>query len=411
MTQVNPFDTVKLQLKKAAEIAELNSDKIEKLLAIDRFIEVSIPVAMKDGTQKIFQGFRSQHNNARGPYKGGIRFHQDVSVDEVKALSVWMTFKNAVVNVPFGGGKGGVIVNPKELSEMELEALSRGYMKLMHNNIGPELDIPAPDVNTNSEIMGFMRDEFEKITGTDAPAVITGKSLTSGGSHGRAEATGYGGGYILRELLNEGVLDQSVETDKTIAIQGFGNVAMYLAEYAVSLGFKVVAISDSRGAVFSESGIDVAAAKLHKKLNGALSGLTGATDITNEALLELEVGVLAPSALENVLTESNANKVRAKVVLEMANGPTTPEADSILNRRGIIVVPDILANSGGVCVSYFEWYQNMYAEMWSKEDVLARLDEYMVKALRGVVFVQREFKTNMRNAAYIVAARRVMEHM
>ncbi len=405
----NPFESAKKQLQQAADVAQLDPNKVEQLKNPDRYIEVSIPVMMDDGaTMRIFRGFRSQHNNARGPYKGGIRYHQDVNLDEVRALSFWMSFKNAVVNVPFGGGKGGIIVNPKELSEGELERLSRGYMKQMFRNFGPLVDVPAPDVNTTGQIMGWMRDEFEKLTGTTAPGVITGKAIEDGGSQGRTEATGFGGGYVLREALAAGLVPGD---RKTIAIQGFGNVATYLAEYVKEHGFKVVALSDSKGGIYNENGIDLQAAEAHKKGTRALKGLAGTKEITNEDLLELDVDVLVPAALENVLTADNAGKIKAKFILEMANGPTTPEADEIFAQNGVTVVPDILANSGGVCVSYFEWYQNQNNESWSKEDVLKKLDEHMVAAFKAVRDAQEKHSTTMRTAAYIVAGERIIEKM
>jgi glutamate dehydrogenase/leucine dehydrogenase len=404
----NPFESAQAQLREAEEIANFDTDKISRLMEPDRYTEVSIPVRMDNGTQKIFTGFRSQHNNARGPYKGGIRYHQQVSLDEVKALSFWMSFKNAVVNVPFGGGKGGIIVNPKKLSAGELERLSRGYIQKMYRLFGPEFDVPAPDVNTNGQIMGWFLDEYEKLTGTKAPATFTGKSLENGGSEGRTEATGYGGGYIVREALTAGIIPAD---KKTIAIQGFGNVATYLAESVAHLGFTIVALSDSKGGVYNPAGIDLLEAETHKKATGALKDLAGTENITNEALLELDVAVLVPAALENVLTAENAEQIKAHLILEMANGPTTPEADIVFHRKGIAVIPDILANSGGVCVSYFEWYQNMHSEKWTKEDVLKKLDEHMVKAFADVVAKKDEHKTTYRNAAYVVAAQRIIDAM
>lgn len=404
----NPFESAKQQLQTAADVASLDANKIEQLMNPDRYIEVSIPVEMDDGSQKIFEGFRSQHNNTRGPYKGGIRYHQDVNLDEVRALSFWMTFKNAVIDVPFGGGKGGIIVNPKELSETELEKLSRGYMQKMVRNFGPQIDVPAPDVNTNGTIMGWMRNEYENLTGTIAPAVITGKAVLDGGSEGRTEATGYGGGYVLREALKAGLVTGD---RKTIAIQGFGNVATYLAEYVKEHGFKVVALSDSKGGVYNEAGIDLAVAEEHKKSTKALKGLASTSEISNEELLELDVDVLVPAALENVLTKDNAEKIKANFILEMANGPTTPEADEIFAKNGVVVVPDILANSGGVCVSYYEWYQNMHNEKWAKEDVLAKLDTQISKAFADVVATSKQYNTSLRTAAYIVAAQRIIQDM
>ncbi|MEZ4180047.1 MAG: Glu/Leu/Phe/Val dehydrogenase [Candidatus Doudnabacteria bacterium] len=405
--QNNPFLSALAQLESAAQTANLDTNIIDRLKHPDRYVEISIPVMMDDGNQKIFTGFRSQHNDARGPYKGGIRYHQDVNLDEVRALSFWMTFKNAVVDVPFGGGKGGIIVNPKELSEAELEQLSRGYMQKMFRILGPEVDVPAPDVNTNGQIMGWMRDEYEKLTGAQAPGVITGKAIEDGGSEGRTEATGYGGGYILEKAVADGL----VLGDKTIAIQGFGNVSQYLAEYAIQIGFKVVALSDSRGGIYNADGIDLEQALEHKQQTGQLSGLVDSQNISNEELLELDVSVLAPAALENVLTQENADKVQAKFILEMANGPTTPEADKIFADKGVVVVPDILANSGGVTVSYYEWYQNQNNEQWEKSEVLQKLRDQMIKAYQGVKESQEKYSTTWRTAAYIVAAQRLIEKM
>jgi glutamate dehydrogenase len=320
-----------------------------------------------------------------------------------------MTFKNAVVGVPFGGGKGGIILNPKELSEAELERVSRSFIQKIYRLIGPELDVPAPDVNTNGQIMGWMLDEYEKLTGVKAPATFTGKTIEQGGSQGRTEATGFGGGFVLREYLH-GSHNQQQDI-KTVAIQGFGNVATYFAESVKDLGLKVVALSDSRGGIFNPDGIDIAQAESHKKQTGSLSGLEGTKSISNDELLELEVDVLVPAALENVITDQNAGKIRAKIILEMANGPTTPEADSILLSKNIVVIPDILANSGGVATSYFEWKQNMDKASWSKEDVLEKLEGYMVKASNDVFEIQKKYSTTLRNSAYILATERIIEAM
>ncbi len=404
--KINPFENAIAQLEKAQKIAKLSPDFVKQMKSPDRYIEVSIPVMMDSGEIKIFEGFRSQHNNARGPYKGGIRFHPMVDLDEVKALSFWMTFKTAVVNVPFGGGKGGVIIDPKTLSENEIEKVSRGYVQKMYPIFGPEMDVPAPDVNTGEKIMGYMLDEYEKIIGKKAPATFTGKSVHNGGSEGRTEATGFGGGVILREAMNAGLVNLS---EKTVAIQGFGNVATYFAESAVSQGLKVVALSDSRGGIFNKEGIDLAQAQAHKKMTGALSGLANTKDISNEELLELQVDILVPSALENVLTAQNAGRVKAKLIVEMANGPTAPEADEIFEKNGVIVIPDILANSGGVATSYFEWYQNMHGEKWSREDVLKKLDDLMVSAFKDVMVAKNKYSSSFRNAAYVVAAERIQK--
>ena len=406
---INPFETAKDQLQQAAEIAKLDKNKVEQLLHPDRYVEVSIPVMMDNGEQKTFTGFRSQHNNARGPYKGGIRYHQQVSLDEVRALSFWMSFKNAVVNVPFGGGKGGVIVNPKELSEGELERLSRGYVKKMYLLFGPELDVPAPDVNTTGQIMGWMLDEFEKLTGKKAPATFTGKSLDNGGSQGRTEATGFGGVYVFTEALKAKAA--KVSEGGSVAIQGFGIVASYFARAAKNLGFKVVALSDSKGGIYNADGLDIEKVEAHKKSAGMLKGFKGAKDIPNEQLLELECDVLVPAALENVLTGDNADKIKAKLIIEMANGPTTKEADAVFAKKNIIVIPDILANSGGVATSYYEWYQNMHKESWSKDQVLKKLETQMIQAFADVFKVRNKYKTSFRNAAYILAAKRIIEKM
>jgi glutamate dehydrogenase/leucine dehydrogenase len=406
---INPFETAKAQLQQAAEIAKLDKDKVEQLKHPDRYTEVSIPVKMDSGEQKIFTGFRSQHNNARGPYKGGIRYHQQVNLDEVRALSFWMSFKNAVVNVPFGGGKGGIIVNPKELSAAELERLSRGYIKKLYMLFGSQLDVPAPDVNTNGQIMGWMLDEFEKITGMKAPAAFTGKSLDNGGSQGREEATGFGGVYVFKEALKAKL--GGVPEGGKVAIQGFGNVATFFADAAGHLGFKIIALSDSKGGIYNADGIDLKAAHKHKKDTGALKGLAGCKNISNEELLELDCDVLVPAALENVLTGDNADKVRAKLIVEMANGPTTPEADKIFAKKNIVVIPDILANSGGVCTSYFEWYQNMEHVTWSKEQVLEKLEKQMIAAFADVYDRQKKYNTTFRIGAYILASQRIISAM
>jgi glutamate dehydrogenase/leucine dehydrogenase len=405
----NPFESAKKQLAEAARIANLDKNKIEQLMHPDRYTEISIPVKMDSGEQKIFTGFRSQHNNSRGPYKGGIRYHQDVNLDEVRALSFWMSFKNAVVNVPFGGGKGGIIINPKELSEAELERLSRGYMAKLYRIFGPEFDVPAPDVHTNGQIMTWMADEYKKLTNDPHYlAVITGKPVENGGSEGRTEATGFGGAAILREAISSELADTS---SGTIAIQGFGNVATYFAEAANKLGMKVVAVSDSKGGIHNALGLDIAAVEKHKAETGSVKDFANGENITNEALLELDVSVLVPAALENVLTEANASNIKARLIIEMANGPTTPEADAIFAEKNIVVIPDILANSGGVATSYFEWYQNMHNEKWSKAQVLEKLDSQMVQAWKDVLAKKHEHDTTFRNAAYILAANRIIEKM
>ena len=405
----NPFETAKSQLEDAAKLANLDKDKVEQLRHPDRYVEASIPVKMDNGSLRIFTGFRSQHNNARGPYKGGIRYHQDVSLDEVRALSFWMSFKNAVVNVPFGGGKGGIIVNPKELSSSELEKLSRGYVQKMFPIFGPEFDVPAPDVNTNGQIMGWMLDEYQKITGNKSKATFTGKSLDNGGSEGREEATGFGGVYVFEEVVKSKVVD--LPAGSKVAIQGFGNVATFFAQAAEKLGYKIVALSDSKGGIYNADGLNLMEVAAHKKVTGALKDFGGAKNISNEQLLEIETDVLVPAALENVLTGQNADKIKARLIVEMANGPTTPEADAVFTKKNIIVIPDILANSGGVCTSYFEWYQNMHDEKWSKEQVLEKLSKQIKQAFADTLAARNKYNTTFRNAAYVLAAERIISSM
>jgi glutamate dehydrogenase (NAD(P)+) len=408
MSQINPFESAKIQLQKAAHIANFDQKYIERLSVPDRFVEVNIPVIMDDGQQKIFKGFRSQHNNSRGPYKGGTRYFKQVNLDEILALSFWMTFKNAVVNIPFGGGKGGIIFDPKKVSTTELERITRAYVRKIFHIIGPKIDSPGPDVGVSSQVMDWMMDEYNLVTGLKQEAVVTGKSLSSGGSAGREEATGFGGGVVLREVLSKNLIQAQA---KTLAIQGFGNVGTFLAKSVEDLGWKIVAISDSKGGVFNPAGIDVAAAFAHKKQTGSLHDLSGSKNISNGELLELDVDVLVPAALENVLTAENADKIRAKMIFEMANGPTTPKADEIFNQKKKIVIPDILANSGGVAASYFEWYQNMHGEKWTVDEVLKKLHNQMSQAFKDVFATQQKYQTSFRNAAYILALERIINVM
>jgi glutamate dehydrogenase/leucine dehydrogenase len=394
-------------LEEAAQIAGFDKNAIEQLKVPHRYVEVSIPVIMDNGQQKIFTGFRSQHNNNRGPYKGGIRYHQDVNLDEVRALSFWMSFKNAVVNVPFGGGKGGIIVNPKELSEAELEKLSRGYVQKMYPVLGPEFDVPAPDVNTNGQIMTWMTEEYQKLTGSKSLATFTGKPLGKGGSQGREEATGFGGYWVFEAAVKDKIVD--LPAGATMAIQGFGNVATFFAKKAFADGYKILALSDSKGGIYNSEGLDLDKVFEHKKSAGALKDFAGAKNISNEELLELDVQVLVPAALENVLSDKNAAKIKAKLIVEMANGPTTPEADAVFAKNGVVVIPDILANSGGVCTSYYEWYQNMHNESWEKGQVFEKLQKQIVQAFKDVLDAKNKHKTTFRNAAYILATQRIMD--
>lgn len=405
---MNPFENVKKQLDLAASIAKFDPNFIERLKFTDRYAEVNIPIILDSGEQKIFTGFRSQHNNARGPYKGGTRYFEQVNLDEIRALSFLMTFKNAVVNIPFGGGKGGIIFDPKKVSKAELERITRGYVERIFHLIGPEIDCLGPDVGAGSEIMDWIMDEYSRLSGKKQLAVSTGKTLPNGGSNGREEATGFGGGVTLREVLSKNLISSE---RKTIAIQGFGNVGKHLAEAVRELGWKIVALSDSKGGVYNASGIDLAAAEAYKKKTGALRGLPDSKDVSNEELLELDVDVLVPAALENVFTALNAPKIKAKMIFEMANGPTTPEADEIFNKNNKIVIPDILANSGGVATSYFEWYQNIHNEKWTTEQVLDKLHKQMLQAFADVYSIRQKYKTTFRNAAYILALERIKEKM
>ncbi|SFE22453.1 glutamate dehydrogenase (NAD) [Thermoanaerobacter thermohydrosulfuricus] len=353
---LNPLIIAQKQIKNACDLLGLEESVYELLKEPMRILEVSIPVQMDDGTVKVFKGYRSQHNDALGPTKGGIRFHPDVTLDEVKALSMWMTFKCGVVGLPYGGAKGGVVVNPKELSNDELQRLSRGYIRAIVSIIGPNKDIPAPDVNTNMQIMAWMVDEYNKIIGYNSPAVITGKPLIYGGSKGRTAATGYGVALMAREAVKRLQMDFK---NCTSAVQGFGNVGSYTALNLHRLGAKIVAVSDVYGGIYNKDGIDVEKLVEHVNKTGTVCNFEGTTSITNEELLTMNVDILALAALENQITSANAPDVKAKIICEGANGPTTPEADKILAEKGVFVVPDILANSGGVIVSYFEWVQNL----------------------------------------------------
>ncbi|MBT4153496.1 MAG: Glu/Leu/Phe/Val dehydrogenase [Candidatus Magasanikbacteria bacterium] len=396
------------QLDKAAAVMKLDPNMHETLRYPNRVVHVNIPVTMDDGSVKVFQGFRSQFNNALGVYKGGIRYHWNVSEDEVKALSFWMMVKCAAVNIPMGGGKGGVIVNPKELSEGEIERLSRGYVQGVWRNIGSDKDVPAPDVYTTPQIMGWMRDEYEKLVGHEDPGVITGKSIENGGSEARSYSTAQGGVYCTIELAKKLGL-QPEET--TVAVQGFGNAGSHMAKILSGLGYKIVAVTDSKGGAMNREGLDVAAVEAHKAETRSVSGAPGTEAISNDEILHLDVDILVPAALENVITAENAAGVQAKAVVELANGPTTPEADEILKEKGIVVVPDVLANAGGVTVSYFEWDQNVKGEHWSEEDVLTKLEKIMVSAFTEIWETKEQHSIDMRTAAFVKAIERVSEAM
>lgn len=403
MAKMNAFKSAMQQLNNAAQAAALDPETVALLKQPTRILSVSIPVRMDNGQIQVFQGFRVQYNDARGPFKGGLRFHPQVDMDEVKALSFWMAIKNAVVGVPYGGGKGGIAVDPKKLSKPELERLSRKFIDLIYKDIGPQTDVPAPDVNTNPEIMGWMVDEYAKLTGSWQPAVITGKPLSMGGSEGREEATGFGGVEILKHAAKSLKLKKGA----SVAIQGFGNVGSFFGLLASEAGFKIVAVSDSKGAIYQPKGLDVKAVEAYKEEHGTLKGFPGTIDITNEKLLELPVDVLVPAALENQIHQGNAKKIKAKLIIEMANGPTSSEADPILHKKGVWVIPDVLANSGGVATSYLEWTQNLSGFYWSKGEVLKKLTAYMAEAWKNVLAERESHKTDFRNAAFILALTRI----
>jgi len=396
------FENYLAELEKTAKLIKLDSEVLEVLKKPQRIIIVNLPVKMDSGKTKIFTGYRVQFNNARGPYKGGIRFHPNVNLDEVQALAAWMALKCAVADIPMGGGKGGITLNPKELSREELKRISKAYIKALHENIGPDVDVPAPDVYTDSEIMDWMREEYEKHHGP-SPAVITGKPLEKQGSQGREEATGRGGLFVLEEAVKALGLK-----DARIAVQGFGNVGYIFAKLAYEAGFKIIAVSDSKGGIYAEEGIIPDDAMKWKTEKGSVVGFKG-KKISNEELLELDVDVLVPAALENVITEENAGKIKAKLILEMANGPVSNKADETLHKRGILVIPDILANAGGVTVSYFEWLQNKENKHWSEEEVNKKLKEKMVRAFKDVYAQYKKHKCELRTAAYIVALQRLGE--
>ncbi len=399
----NPFENGMEQLDKVAKLRNFNPEFMARMRVPDRDIRFSIPVSMDDGSLRIFEGYRVEYNNALGPYKGGIRYHQDTEINEVKALAFWMVLKCAVAGIPMGGGKGGVTVNPRELSEGELERLSRGWARRLSDIIGPYKDVPAPDVNTTPQMMAWIADEYAQITGDTTGAVITGKPLDKGGSEGRGTATAQGGFYVFEALKNELKLPEVC----SVAIQGFGNAGSYAAEIWSRAGHKVVAVSDSKGGIYNSEGLDIAKVSVHKKTTGALANFEGATNISNEELLETLCDVLIPAAFENQITDKNADKIKAKVVLELANGPTTPEADEILFKKGIAVIPDILANSGGVTVSYFEWDQNLKGEHWSEDEVFAKLQPILADSSNQILEKAKASNTDLRRGAFILALERI----
>lgn len=408
MPERNPYQMALEQLDKCAKIMNLDPNIHEVLKYPKRVLCVYVPVKMDNGKIKVFTGFRSQHNDALGPFKGGIRYHPNVTMEEVMALSIWMTWKCAVAGLPYGGAKGGVVCNPKEMSVGEIERLSRGYFRAISSIVGPEMDIPAGDVNTSGREMAWFMDEYSKVKGYNVPGTVTGKPLIIGGSEGRVEATGMGVAISGREAAKK----LGINLKKaTVVVQGFGNVGYYSAYFMEKLGCKIVGISDSRGGIYSNKGLSVEQVRRFKEKTGSVVGYPDAEDMTNEQLIEQECDILIPAALENQITEKNADKIKARLILEGANGPTTPEADEILFKRGIVVVPDVLANSGGVSTSYFEWVQNLQNYYWSREEVIEKLDKLLVKAFNNVYETYKKYGTDMRMAAYICAINRVAEAM
>ena len=407
------FDDAIGNLDMAAEYVSVEPEVIERLKHPKCALEMNIPVRMDDGSLQIFRGFRVRHNDSRGPTKGGIRFHPNVSLDEVKTLAFWMTVKCAVVGIPLGGGKGGVIVDPKQLSRMEVERLSRGYIRQAVDFIGPHTDIPAPDVYTNPMIMGWMMDEYSKLQRQHSPAVITGKPVSMGGSLGRDDATARGGYFCVKELE---AMKHWEPKNITVAVQGFGNAGQHIASLLHADGYKVVAVSDSQGGIHSKEGFDVPSliyAKLDTKkvkavyCEGSVCEAVPAEHITNEELLELDVDILIPAALENVITDKNASAIKAKYILELANGPVTGHADTILQKNDVVVIPDILANAGGVTVSYFEWVQNKNGLYWGLDEVHQRLHAIMTREFKCVYSIMQEHGISMRTAAYVHALSRL----
>jgi glutamate dehydrogenase (NAD(P)+) len=405
--RLNPFEIAQRQLDEAAEVLKLEPGIHALLREPLRELHVTLPVKMDDGSVKVFKGFRIQYNDARGPTKGGIRFHPAETIDTVRALAAWMTWKTAVVDIPLGGGKGGIICNPKEMSPAELERLSRAYIRQVGRILGEEVDIPAPDVYTNPQIMAWMMDEYSVIRGYNVPGVITGKPIPLGGSAGRGDATARGGMFCTREAGK--VLGIELK-GATTAIQGYGNAGQFAHLLGEELlGLKVVAVSDSRGGILNPDGLKAKAMIEHKNSTGAAKGFPGAKEITNEELLELDVTVLVPAALENQIGDWNAADIKAKIIAELANGPTTPEADEILYKNGVYVIPDFLCNAGGVTVSYFEQVQNAYDYYWDEETVHKRLDQKMTAAFHAVHEMAQQHKVHNRLAAYLVAVNRVAE--
>ncbi|HYM84119.1 MAG TPA: Glu/Leu/Phe/Val dehydrogenase [Candidatus Dormibacteraeota bacterium] len=403
---INPWQVAQQQFDLAADRLNLDPGLRRVLREPRRELTVHFPVKMDDGTVEVFTGFRVQHNLGRGPAKGGIRYHQDVSIDEVKALAMWMTWKCAVVGIPYGGGKGGVIVDPKKLSKKELESLSRRFFTEIEVLIGPERDIPAPDVNTTPQVMAWIMDTYSMHQGYTVPGVVTGKPISLGGSEGRNEATARGAVFTVVEAARHIGLDL---TRSTVVVQGFGNAGSIAAQLMIDEGAKVLAVSDSTGGIHDPRGLDIGRVIAWKKEHGTVQGFPGSRDITNAEVLEIPCDVLIPAALENQITARNAGNIKARIVAEAANGPTTPDADEILYANGVFMIPDILCNAGGVTVSYFEWVQDLNWDHWNETTVNAKLKEIMVRSFGETLTIAQREKVNMRTAAYLLAVQRVAD--
>ena len=404
---INPYEVALTQLDEVSSMIGLDNGIHQFLAQPKRVLTISIPVKMDDGSIKVFTGFRSQHNDALGPFKGGIRYHPQVTIDEVKALSMWMTWKCAIANIPFGGGKGGIICDPKNMSEGELERMTRRYAYGISDIIGPYKDIPAPDVYTSGREMAWIMDTFSVIKGNYIqPEVITGKPIQIGGSLGRNEATGRGLAITVREAAKKLNIDMK---NAKVVVQGFGNAGQFSAQLVQEQGATIIAASDSKGCMINKNGIDINSLRKHKEKTGSVTNFAGSQPISNKELLETECTILIPAALENQITKDNAGKINAKIVAEAANGPTTPEADKILFNNKILVIPDILANGGGVTVSYFEWLQNLRREYWTEAEVNERLDTNITQAFLGVYDTHLKHNTHMRKASMVVALNRVVD--
>lgn len=415
----NLFKNALAQLENIKSYLSIPADVLEQLKQPQRILEAAIPIKMDNGQVKVFTGYRVQYNNARGPYKGGIRFHPQTNLNEVKALSFWMAIKTAVVNIPFGGGKGGITVDPKTLSTSELEKLSRGYIRAFKDFIGPTLDIPAPDVNTNPQIMAWMADEYSQLKGSGNLGVVTGKPLSLGGSLGRTEATGLGGFYIFQSLAKKLKLNPA---KTTVAVQGFGNVGYYIAKFLYQAGYKVVAVADSQGGIFDKKFKGMNPDQLFKQKMekgfkdgcyciGSVCDCKNYSSVTNQKILELPVDVIIPAALENAVNEKNAGKIKAQIILEMANGGVSPQAEKKLLTKKKIIIPDVLANAGGVTVSYFEWLQNQQNQYWTEKEINQKLSEIMQQSFNEVWQVQEKNSVSLRTAAFILAVQRIVASM